>query len=38
MKYLTLALTLAVADCVIGGIASTGPMVTEWIMQYGVQP
>jgi hypothetical protein len=38
MKHLTLALTLAVAVCVIGGIASTGPMVTEWITQYGAQP
>ena len=38
MKHLTLALTLAVAACVIGGIASTGPMVTEWITQYGAQP
>jgi hypothetical protein len=38
MKYLTLALTLAVAACVIGGLASTGPLVTEWITQYRAQP
>jgi hypothetical protein len=38
MKHLTLALTLAVAACVIGGLASTGPLVTEWITQYGAQP
>jgi len=38
MKHLTLVLTFAVAACVIGGLASTGLMVTEWITQYGAQP
>jgi hypothetical protein len=38
MKCLTLVLTLAVAACVIGGLASTGLMVSDWITQYGAQP
>jgi hypothetical protein len=38
MKHLTLVLTLAVAACVIGGLASTGQMVTEWLTTYGTQP
>ena len=38
MKHLTLVLTLTVSACVIGGLASTGPMVSEWITQYGAQP
>jgi len=38
MKYLTLVLALTVSACVIGGLASTGQMVTEWLTTYGTQP
>lgn len=36
MKWVALAITLALAAATVSGLAITGPLLSEWATDYGV--